>query len=375
MALTAALAVSACGSAGARPQPAPHPTDTSARAAVTAGNTLALELLSRIASTPSANTVFSPYSIQAALTIADAGAAGQTAAQISHVLRAPADALSASNATLAARLAAATKPPAHARAAINRWIAAHTANRIKDLLPPTSITPATKLVLANAIYLKAHWANPFEPRDTAPATFFTGAGIGSGSGGGGAGIPPASVKAEFMTLPATSLSYARGHGYQAVELAYLDSFLSMLLVLPAPGGLTAFQRSLTPAALARIERGLAPTRVRLLMPRLHLTTHADLLAALSALGMPLAFSDHADFSAITAKLPLKIGAIEHGADLTLDEQGTVAAAATGVTFLPTAVAPVAAVNLTLDHPFLLFLRDQQTGAILFAGRITDPSRS
>jgi serpin B len=319
--------------------------------------------------------------------------------------------LAASNATLAAALATATKPPAQAkpgdaaqlhianglwvqsglqlkdpftqtlnsdfgarpqqvdfqskpdeaRGEINDWVAGQTAGKIKNLMPPSSITVQTKLVLANAIYLKAHWTNRFDPHATAPANFFV--------------KPGTTVQPDFMSLEPTGLDYAHSASYNAVDLPYLNSTLSMLVVMPAPGTLTRFEKQLTPAAVARIERALTPTRVRLRMPKLHLTIHTDLVQPLSTLGMPIAFSDGADFSGITSKVPLKIGAVEHGADIRVDEQGTVAAAATGISIVATAVAPSRATNLTLDHPFLLFLRDERTGAILFAARVADPTQA
>ena len=91
--------------------------------------------------------------------------------------------------------------------------------------------------------------------------------------------------------------------------------------------------------------------------------------------MPIAFSPQADFSGITTQTPLAISAVEHGADLKVDEAGTVAAAATGISIAPTAAAPGRVIQLTLDHPFLLFIRDDRTGAILFAGRVSDPTQS
>ncbi len=103
--------------------------------------------------------------------------------------------------------------------------------------------------------------------------------------------------------------------------------------------------------------------------------HAELNDVLSALGMPLAFGDAADFSRITRSVALKIQAVEHGATLTADEQGTVAAAATGISTEPTSVLGGPLVRLALDHPFLFFLRDDATGAVLFAGRVVDPEGS
>jgi serpin B len=178
-----------------------------------------------------------------------------------------------------------------------------------------------------------------------------------------------------MSLGPTSLDYASSRDYTAVALPYLGSTLSMLVVMPAPGTLAPFQKRLTATALNGIVASLAPTRVHLRMPKLHLKTHIDLVSVLSALGMPIAFSTAADFSGITASPPLAIGAVQHAADIAVDEQGTVAAAATGISIVATAVAPSKTTTFVVDHPFLLFLRDDQTGAILFTARVSDPTQS
>ncbi|HWE32453.1 MAG TPA: serpin family protein [Solirubrobacteraceae bacterium] len=152
----------------------------------------------------------------------------------------------------------------------------------------------------------------------------------------------------------------------------MDSTLSMLLVMPAPGTLASFERHVP---LAGIVRSLRTKLVDLRMPRFRLALHQELNPVLEALGMPLAFSDGADFSGITHAVGLKLQAVEHGATLTADEQGTVAAAATGISTEPTAILGGPAVQLTLNHPFLLFLRDRDTGAVLFAGRVVNPAQS
>jgi serpin B len=395
---------------GARTAPPSRTQPASAAAAVASTNTLAFDLLRRLGR-PGENIVFSPYSVQAALAMVDAGAAGETAAQIAHVLGSPgASSLAASNRALAGRLASAISAhssapakdkatlnlanslwvsshlslerqfsrtllagfgatpqtadfaaqPEASRRAINSWVASRTAHVIDNLMPPGSIGPQTVLVLANAIYLKAHWSNPFEPRDTVLGTFVTASG--------------ARVRTPFMTQAPTQFEYAGGHGFVAFDLPYLYTHLSMLVVMPRSGTLVSFERQLTPGRLAAITRLLAPRRVKLRMPRLHLIAHEGLNAALASLGMPVAFTDRADFSGITPSPPLKISTVQHGADLKVDEHGTVAAAATGIALQPTAVAPIAAIRVTLDHPFLLFLRDDGSGAILFAGRVADASR-
>jgi serpin B len=91
--------------------------------------------------------------------------------------------------------------------------------------------------------------------------------------------------------------------------------------------------------------------------------------------MPAAFSASADFSAITHKVALEIQDVEHGAYMRVDEAGTVAAAATGISTVPTAVLGGPVLHLSLNHPFLLFLRDDSTGTLLFAGRVANPAQS
>ena len=404
-----ALVAAGCGKSSSSQQETPKATTTGPHAAVVASNGLAIDLLRALAR-PDENTVFSPYSIQAALAMVDAGAAGETAAQIRRVLRAPAaTSLDASNATLANDLQGATHAaggadakhgvnlsianslwlqtgftPKHAftdaltryfaasaqqldftkdsegaRGTINKWVADRTAGHIQGLMPPGSITGDTKLVLANAVYLRAHWTYPFDKDATSPGPFFTGSG--------------AKKSAEIMGLPATTLSFTKTKAYEAIELPYEHSTLSMVIVMPPRGALATFQRELTPASLGTVLASLHAGRVKLLLPRFHLTIHSDLVPTLSALGMPIAFSGNADFSGITTAVPLAIGTVQHGADLKVDELGTVAAAATGVSVVATAVAPLPAPTVDIDHPFLLFLRDSATGAILFAGRVSDPT--
>jgi serpin B len=378
--------------------------------AVLATNRLALELLPRLGG--SGNVVFSPYSIEAALAMVDQGAAGATASQIAHVLGGNGgsllgrsnDALSGSLSTsvtapqgtaaaATARLLIANglwvqrglalespfpaalsndfgaapqavdfaSQPEVARQTINSWVADHTGRLIRNLMGPGAISSRTALVLANAIYLKARWASPFVKDSTTDQPFLVTA--------------KQRVSAPFMTQPPTSFGYVHGQGYQAIELPYLNSDLSMLAVMPKAGTLGEFEGDLKRTGLNRITGALAPHRVDLRMPKLELALHTDLTQELSTLGMPLAFSNEADFSQITKATSLKIAAVEHGAKIKIDEAGTVAAAATGISLEPTAIENGPAVKLTLDHPYLLFLRDDSTGTVLFAARVTDPTQS
>jgi serpin B len=217
-------------------------------------------------------------------------------------------------------------------------------------------------VLANAIYLKANWATPFATRLTHDAPFTTATGQ--------------RISVPFMSAPDAAYSYASSPHYQAVEVPYRSSSLSLLAILPTGESLTALQPSLNAATLSSLVTALRNRQVNLLMPKLHLHTQTSLNGPLQALGMTDAFGSAANFSAITTKVPLQISLVEHAADLKIDEQGTVAAAATGIVG-PTAIAlptgPPVTVNL--DHPYLLLLRDDGSGAILFVARVADPSTS
>jgi len=139
-----------------------------------------------------------------------------------------------------------------------------------------------------------------------------------------------------------------------------------------PDDMAAFEKTVTVDTLGAITAALTGTQVALALPRFGIETQAELAPILAALGMPSAFDDRADFSGITAAQRLVISAVIHDANLEVDEKGTEAAAATAVVMGPTSL-PAQAVQLRVDRPFLFALRDLPTGAILFLGRVGDPS--
>jgi serpin B len=393
-ALAAGVASAGAGAAGAP-----------SAAAADAENAFALSLLGQLGG--SGNVVYSPYSVDTALTMVDAGAAGPTAAQISHVLGAASNAEATSNAAAlrgvvqgaAAGAGTANAPtlelanalwtqrgvtlqtpfvatltnafgappqatdfrgaPQTARRTINSWVSGHTAGLIPNLLPQGSVSAATVFVLANAIYLKAHWASPFDVELTHAAPFTTASG--------------ASVSAQFMRANDTAYRYAAGVHFQAVDLPYQSSSLSLLAILPTGESLARFSSTFNAGALRSLVASLRLRRVNLRMPKIHLHTQTSLNASLEALGMRDAFGAAANFSGITTQAPLQISLVEHAADLKVDEQGTVAAAATGIVG-PTAIAmpPGLPVTVNLDRPYLLLLREDSSGAILFVARVANP---
>ncbi len=145
----------------------------------------------------------------------------------------------------------------------------------------------------------------------------------------------------------------------------------MIIVVPDAGTFANFEAGMTAASLTAILAGARPSGgADLIMPRFKFETGVGLNDTLSALGMSEAFSDGADFSGIDGRRDLSVQAVIHKAIIAVDEKGTTAAAATGVTVGVTSVPP----TLVVDRPFLFFVRHNQTGAILFQGRVVDPSK-
>jgi serpin B len=374
--------------------------------AATAESAFSLALLNELGG--SGNLVYSPYSIDIALTMADAGAEGRTASQIAGVLQAHsagaavADAaalrtslgravgsgvgaptLDIANAlwtqsglalqapfvaTLSSDFAAPPQAtdfagaPTAALKAINAWVSGHTDALIPMLLGPGSITPATAFVLANAIYLKAHWQDPFLRSRTRPAPFTTPSGQ--------------VVQVPFMNQLNANYPYGAATDYQAIDLPYSSSSLSLLAILPRGVTLAHFERGLTARALAEISRRLQVQGVDLSMPKLDLSSQESLNAPLEQLGMTDAFSSAADFRGVTTERSLYISLVEHAAVLKIDEQGTVAAGATAVV-APTLAVPVSRkpASMILNRPYLLLLRDDDSGAVLFVASVANPSQS
>ncbi len=394
--------------------------------AAAAINAFGLELYRR-AARPGANLVLSPASIATALAMARAGARGETAAQMDVVLHSAgadelANAMNALDAALATRSGTFNDPdgnplpvalrianaayaqrgmsvepafldalasrfgtgvrladfatdPEAARQLVNTWVKAQTDSRIRELLRAGDVTNLTRFALVNAIYLKAPWLNPFEARDTAAGRF-------TRADGSRVSVPMMHMLSSGL---GPDLPLATGSGWRAVRLPYLASQngsdeLAMTIIVP--DHLAAFEKGLTAVKLADLtstkDAGglLVARKVDLAMPRFSIDTRFDLGATLAAMGMPLAFDpEQADFSGI-ATLPggLHIGKVIHQANIDVDEKGTEAAAATAVLGLTGGPGDTSKpIVVRADRPFLFVLTDVPTGAILFMGRVADPS--
>ncbi len=387
----------------AAPPPSPPASPESDVAAAVRGSTaLALTLYQRLGSGDE-NLVASPSSLATVLAMALPGARGRTADEIAHVLHTTLDPgrlaaamgtldagisqrasassaeLDVSNALWSQRgytirttylqlLAGAFGTGVHqadfiadverARLAINALVQEQTKEKIKDLFAPGSLNEYTRVVLTNAIYLKARWRQPFDPHDTRPAPFHT--------------LDHGGPNAPTMHQQAVALPYAQGDGWQAVELAYTGGALAMDVLLPAAGNFASFQQGLTPDRLAAVLGALRPTTLGLALPKFTFDSTHRLNQTLEALGMPTAFTDAADFSGIfTVSEPLKVQTVVQKAHLAVDEEGTTAAAATGMAFRATS-AVIPPLQLRVDRPFVFLLRDLASGQVLFLGRVTDP---
>jgi serpin B len=244
-----------------------------------------------------------------------------------------------------------------ARVTINDWVADETEGKIEDLIPPGVIDDLTRLVLTNAIYFNAAWAFPFEEEATQDGPFHT--------------LDGREVQVPMMSQVARLL-YAEGEDYQAVELPYDGGELSMIVLVPDAGEFEAFEGRLNAELLNSLAGIMTDSQVTLTIPKFEYDSMFSLRNALTGLGMPRAFSDTADFSGMNGEGGLYIQDVLHKAFVSVDEKGTEAAAATAVVVGLTS-APSQDVELAIDRPFVFLIRDVQTGAVLFAGRVLDPT--
>jgi serine protease inhibitor len=251
-----------------------------------------------------------------------------------------------------------------ARRTINQWVEKKTRDKINNLIPPGNLDALTRLVLVNAIYFKGKWAAPFKPGQTAPANFF---------------IAPESVVQVPLMSQTRRASYAEFDDCQAVKMLYAGGELSMLVVLPRDkGGLAALEAQLTPARLAEWRAGLGEREVRIFLPKFKLTWGAfKLNDPLKALGMAAAFDPAlADFSGMDGHPGwLYVGLVLHKAFVEVNEEGTEAAAATAVVMQLRAMRPAPPPDFRADHPFLFLIQEEETGTILFMGRVADPTKT
>jgi len=247
--------------------------------------------------------------------------------------------------------------PEESRLVINDWVSDQTEGRIEDLIPQGLIDILTRLVLTNAIYFNAAWQYPFNEDLTRDSQFYL--------------LDSREIMVPMMSQT-ESFGYAEGSDYRAVELPYDGGELSMVILLPHAGQFEEFKESLDVERVTTIVSALDQRQVALAMPKFDFESAFKLKEALAAMGMPVAFTEAADFSGMTGDRDLFISEVVHKAFVSVDEAGTEAAAATAVIMKATAL-PVAPVEFTANRPFIFLIRDIETGSLLFIGRVLNPA--
>ncbi len=243
---------------------------------------------------------------------------------------------------------------------INDWVFRQTEGKISRLFSTGSLPADTRMVLTNAIYFKADWLSPFSAARTRPGDFHV---------DGRAAAQPRTMMHAMGVFP-----LVQNDQFQALQLPYKGGKIAMLILLPRSiDGLTQLESKFSAKMVANAVAGVEPAQVAMAIPKFKFSAEIGLSPTLKEMGMATAFTPgRADFSGIDGAGDLFISAALHKAYVSVDEQGTEAAAATGIVMMPT-VALLPRNTFTADHPFLFIIRDQVTGAVLFMGRIEDPS--
>jgi serpin B len=246
------------------------------------------------------------------------------------------------------------------RKTVNDWVEAHTSGKIKDILPPQSVNADTRLILANAIYFRSAWLEPFRESATYDADFF-------GAGG--------KTKVRMMRSVRTA-AYYEGEGYQAIALPYAGEKFIMTVILPKErDGIRALEEKLDAGLLSDVSSKLVVRRVDINLPKFKTEHSFDAAETLGVLGVKKAFDRKlADFSLMSGNRDIYIGAALHKARIETDENGSEAAAATAVVMPRLTAAPGNndTAPFIADHPFIFFIQDKASKTMLFTGRMARP---
>jgi serpin B len=374
--------------------------NSNASAVIAANNQFALDFYSNVTQQESSSIFFSPWSMSAAFAIAYEGARGTTAEEIQSVFGFPADdsvrkssfaavqkdlnendsnyTLNTANALwvkegyqLSEDYVSTARQYYDSEVAnvdfkgnegvgqINKWIESKTNNKIKDLIPPGSTNAFTRLIITNAVYFNGTWSIEFDEADTSEEDFHVNANK--------------TVTVPMMKLQNEFFNYVETDELQVLEMPYQGGKVSMLLLLPHNGiDNSSIEQSLTLDKLEQLSGELQNQTIDVNIPKFKLETDYTLYSMLADMGMPTPFNDGAaDFSGITEQERLFIAAAVHKAFVDVNEKGTEAVAATGITMTVSSYQPIPVFRA--DRPFIFIIQDSETGNILFMGRVADPS--
>jgi len=392
---------------GPTPEPAPVADDKGATPAginsvISANNQFALDLYSELKKNEG-NIFFSPYSISTALAMIYEGARGKTAEEIQSVFHFPTDSnlrrssfaaihnqlnkpdskykLSIANALWAQNdykflndylttlqqyyAGKATNvdfknSTEESRQTINKWVEDKTNQKIKDLFPQNSLDNMTRLVLTNAIYFKGTWVKQFEKNQTRDEDFRL------------SSVNTIKIPMMRRTDENAKFNYTETDNLQILEMPYEGDKLSMMVLLPKNDNLSSLESSLTSEKINDWKSKLREQRVDVFMPKFTFDTKYFLNETLAKMGMPTVFTN-ADLSGMDGTLNLFIQKVIHQAFVDVNEEGTEAAAATGVS-VGFKSMPQQQVVFRADHPFIFAIQDKDNGNILFLGRVANPKK-
>lgn len=381
---------------------------------IEANNQFAFDYYSKLKNTDDGNIFFSPFSISSAFAMAYEGARGQTANEIRSVFYFPTDndlrrsqyasvfseinkpgkkyKLSTANALWAQQDYQFSKDyfnnveryyggkvtnldfknnAERSRVTINKWVEEQTNNKIKNLIPSGVINQITKLILTNAIYFKCEWDITFDKNDTKEENFRTN--------------KKSTIKTQMMRFENSDVifNYAENSSLQILEMPYSGEELSMLILLPKKDSLEKLEGMLNSKNLADWKKDFEKQRVKVYIPRFKFETKYFMSNDLRAMGMPLSFSDSADFSGMIGNQKLKdeglkINEAVHQAFVEVNEEETEATAATAIVVEIGAAGPQKEPKTPIfraDHPFIFLIQQKSSGNILFIGRVVDPNKS
>jgi len=352
---------------------------------------------------PTDNIFYSPLSISTVLSMALLGARGKTAEELSSALHYPSDFSHEQFGTLLSTLSSVeansvvlhiangmftqkglsflesfscgltnlysaeakalnfSRDPNGSRLHINRWIKEKTKSKIKNLLPPGSITPLTVAVLVNAVYFKGDWKDKFRPAWTKPGDFKA--------------SPQKTLRVNFMSAH-RKFPYGRNRdlGFQVLQLPYKGDRLSMVAILPFhENGLDALESKLSAEILLEAVQKTYKTKVKVTLPKFKIKQTIDLTSKLRLMGISDLFTNDADLSGVTTDVPLKVSEVVHESFIEVNEEGAEAAAVTSLRLMPRSRRPSRPLIFKADHPFLFGIFDNMNQVFLFWGRIAHPT--
>ncbi|MEU3275013.1 serpin family protein [Saccharomonospora sp. NPDC006951] len=244
--------------------------------------------------------------------------------------------------------------PEKARAAINADVAATTHDLIPELLPRGTVRANTAACLVNALYLKVAWVKRFAEADTTDAAFHA----------------PSGTRTVRTMRHTGKLGYAATRGWQVVTIP-AEGGVEAVVLLP-DGDLPARESAVDEELLAGLLAAPEPAQVALSLPRIALDVRADLREPLIGLGVRTMFGSDADFGPLTDDERMAVSDVLHQAVLRVEEGGIEGAAATAVTFRLTSMPVGKPVEVKVDRPFLLLVREAGTGALYFMARVVEP---